>query len=99
MMREERRLWSELIELKTKFSDGVWCVLGDFSVVRKVKEKRGELSRDVDGEEMEEFNNFIQVMEIVETRPMGRRFTWYKANSHCKSILDRFLVSKEWLKA
>ena len=47
--------------------------------------------------EINEFNFFIQEMKIEDIPMVGRRFTWYKSNSHCKSRLDRCLVSKSWL--
>lgn len=49
--------------------------------------------------EINEFNFFIQEMKIEDIPMVGRRFTWYKSNSHCKSRLDRCLVSKSWLEA
>jgi len=36
-------------------------------------------------------------MEVEDIPFVRRRYTWYRSNSHAKSWLDRFLVSKEWM--
>jgi len=94
VMSETRRLWDELLKLK-KNSKEFWCLLGDFNEVRILEERRAEVNKGVGGLETREFNIFIQDKELVDTPLLGIRFTWYKPNSHCKSRLDRFLVSKE----
>jgi len=43
------------------------------------------------------FNLFIENNLLLELPSVGRKYTWYRANGSAKSILDRVLVSEEWL--
>lgn len=86
-----------MLQIKNQFGRGHWCILGDFNAVRKMEERRGSLNMKIGGVEMIEINSFIQNMELEDIPLVGRRYTLYKPNSCCKSKLDRFLVSKEWI--
>lgn len=43
--------------------------------------------------ELEEFNVFIENMELVDPLSEGRSFTWFSLNGRAMSQLDRFFIS------
>jgi len=53
-----------------------------------------DYSREIKG-----FNEFLEKSDLVDIPLVGRKFTWYKPNGLIKSMIDRVLVSKEWLEA
>lgn len=78
--------------------DSVWCIGGDFNVVRNAGERRGIRMGNTQGrKEMEDFNSFINHVELLDISSRGRRFTWFRPNDTSMSRLDRFLLSHEWL--
>lgn len=44
---------------------------------------------------MNEFNDFINLMELIEDLAIGNKFTWANKDGSAKIILDRFLLSSE----
>lgn len=50
--------------------------------------------------ELEEFNGFIDNMELIVPLIIGKRFTWYSLDGRAMSRLDRFFISEslvgEW---
>lgn len=46
--------------------------------------------------EIEEFNLFIESMELFDIPLLGRKFTWFRPNGLSMSRLDRFLISHDW---
>ena len=44
-----------------------------------------------------EFNEWIEELEVEEVPWVRRKFTWFRPNGAARSKLDRFLVSPEWL--
>ncbi|XP_028107640.1 uncharacterized protein LOC114306563 [Camellia sinensis] len=89
-----RNLWKILGNLKPKFSK-LWCIGGDFNEIRIVAEREGCIRRDG---EMNEFNDFINTLELVDVPMIMRRYTWCNSQEgEMWSRLDRFLVSPEWL--
>ncbi|GKV15257.1 hypothetical protein SLEP1_g26053 [Rubroshorea leprosula] len=89
----KRILWLELKNLVLQ-TGGMWCVVGDFNVVRKVEEKIGSRRLTT---EMGEFDNFIIESELIDISLMGRKFTWYQTGGRFMSRIDRVLLSEEWL--
>ncbi|KAL7162528.1 hypothetical protein ACSBR2_042925 [Camellia fascicularis] len=72
-----------------------WCFGGDFNEVRFLNERRGCLRRD---KGMIEFNEFIELMELVGLPLLGRGFTWCNSvEGHRWSRIDRFLLDPLWL--
>jgi len=96
--KEKVKLWEELINVKLGVACSQWCILGDFNAVRKTSERRGlNPSGNTTLREMQCFNNFIETMELLDVQLIGGKYTWYKENGMAKSIIDRVLVSTEWL--
>ncbi|GKV37516.1 hypothetical protein SLEP1_g45542 [Rubroshorea leprosula] len=89
----KRILWLELKNLVLQ-SGGMWCVVGDFNAVRKVKEKIGSGRLTT---EMGEFDNFIRDSGLIDIPLVGRKFTWYQTGGKFMSRIDRALLSEEWL--
>lgn len=40
-MAGKRKLWEDLLRVKNRFGNGLWCLVGDFNVVRYSKERKG----------------------------------------------------------
>lgn len=45
---------------------------------------------------MEEFNEFIEDLDLIDLPLTGRKYTWHRSNGSCMSRIDRFLISEEW---
>ncbi|RZB80823.1 External alternative NAD(P)H-ubiquinone oxidoreductase B4, mitochondrial [Glycine soja] len=45
---------------------------------------------------MQEFNEWIEDMELLEVPVVGKQYTWFRPNGESKSRLDRALISLEW---
>lgn len=58
----------------------LWCIVADFNAVTSSGERRGSNER-TSNVEIEEFNNFIAIMELVDPLLLGRKYTWYKAET------------------
>lgn len=68
--------------------------MGDgFNVVRNMLETRGRDNSCMEAE-MEDFNSFIDELEVVDIPVVGNMFTWYNSDCRPKSGLDRFLGSE-----
>lgn len=92
----KRVLWAELIKVKERFGDGLWCLLGDFNTVTTNRERKG-LGNGTGNQEMLEFKTCVNTLELVDPPLLGRKFTWYKADGSAMSRLDRILMSEEWV--
>ncbi|KAL7186017.1 hypothetical protein ACSBR2_027885 [Camellia fascicularis] len=90
----EEEFMEILGNLKPKFPKP-WCIGGDFNEVRAVAERKGCIMRDGG---MNEFNDFLNTLELVDVPMIGRKHTWCNSQEGERwSRLDRFLVSPEWL--
>ncbi|XP_068486341.1 uncharacterized protein [Phaseolus vulgaris] len=96
-IQDKIHLWEALTMFKQSHQNPVWCLCGDFNVVRRADERKGIRGHSSQRKEMEGFNNFIEANGWVDIPCVGKKFTWFKANGTAKSRLDRFLVSEEWL--
>ncbi|KAG2720457.1 hypothetical protein I3760_02G035900 [Carya illinoinensis] len=67
------------------------CMCGDFNITRFTSECLGDTSTSSD---MEEFSEFIFVLDLLDLPLVGGTFTW--SNSRSWSRLDRFIVSPSW---
>lgn len=51
--------------------------------------------------EIDEFNCFIENMEVIDVPILGKSFTWFNADGSSRSRLDRFLLFErlisEWM--
>ncbi|BFG19399.1 hypothetical protein CerSpe_056730 [Prunus speciosa] len=88
--RERNRFWEELADLYGYCGD-MWCLGGDFNVVRFSVEKsnEGRVTKS-----MRDFNDFIQDTNLRDPNLLNASFTWsnLRENAVCRR-LDRFLVS------
>ncbi|GLT79359.1 hypothetical protein SLA2020_508500 [Shorea laevis] len=46
---------------------------------------------------MREFDDFIQNIGLIDLPLVGRKYTWYNSNGQYMSIIDRFLLTEEWI--
>jgi len=74
-----------------------WCVFGDLNSIRRLGERKSVISNQVYRGETRRFNDFIEKSDLFNIPMVGRKFTWYKPNGLVKSIIDRIIVSREWL--
>jgi len=96
-LREKKEVWDEINGYRLNQLSKAWCVLGDFNSIRRHEERKSLISVSDYSREIKGFNDFIEKSELVDIPLVGRKFTWYKPNGMVKSIIDRVLVSKEWL--
>ncbi|XP_058732795.1 uncharacterized protein LOC131604368 [Vicia villosa] len=90
--------WDSLINLKRGRNHEEWCVVGDFNEVLRKEERIGEGGqRNWTG--MEDFRNFVEIMELIDVNCVGGKFTWFKDNGKAMSRLDRFLLTKKMLES
>ncbi|XP_058750389.1 uncharacterized protein LOC131623395 [Vicia villosa] len=92
-IQRKRRFWSDMLNFKEKFLEGEWCVGGDFNAI-KVEAKRRGCSRAVNCTEMDEFNSFMNRMELVDVGLVGRNFSWFSFDGTCCSRICRFLLTE-----
>lgn len=83
-------LWDRLIGLINGTS-ALWCVFRDFNATRKQDDR---LNCNTYEKEMEDFNNFIDVANLMEVPLGGKRYTRFSDDETKFSKLDRFLVSE-----
>jgi len=95
-LREKRIIWDEKNEVRKNHPIKL-CVARDFNSIRSVGERRCQSSNVNYSSEIQSFNNFIEESCLVDIPLVGSKFTWYKPNGTIKSIIDRVLVSLEWL--
>ncbi|XP_058759249.1 uncharacterized protein LOC131632522 [Vicia villosa] len=90
-LASKRALWKTLMDLKLKFSDGEWCIAGDFNSVVSKKERMGR-ALVVKKAEMRDFARFIGEIGLVDVPFKGKLFSWFSGDGRCMSRLDRFLL-------
>ena len=94
---EKLALWEELLQLRRTVGEGLWCVVGDFNVIRCLERVGNNGGIQQRGREILEFNNFIENMELVELHSVGRKFSRIKEAGNAMSRLERALVLIKWL--
>ncbi|KAH1203097.1 hypothetical protein GmHk_17G049420 [Glycine max] len=87
----------ELLQLRRTVGEGLWCVVGDFNVIRCLERVGNNGGIQQRGREILEFNNFIENMELVELPSVGRKFSRIKEAGNAMSRLERALVLIKWL--
>jgi hypothetical protein len=86
-------LWEELAGARSWWG-GLWCIGGDFNVVRFPSEKLGE-GRYIGA--MRNFSDFISELGLLDLPLLDGQFTWSNNQDPlAKSRIDRFLVSLDW---
>ena len=85
--------WVELLDIFC-LSFPLWCVGGDFNVIRRSSEKLGDSSLT---SSMRDFDDFIRDYELLDPPLRNAPFTWSNMQESpvCKR-LDQFLYSNEW---
>jgi hypothetical protein len=89
---------SDILMSKRGLGEGLWCVLGDFNVVRDRNERIG-LGLNLDegrSSEMAVFDDFLNNLELVDMPLIGKRFMWFHPNGISLSRLDKVLISQAW---
>lgn len=82
-----------MLTFKRNVHAGEWCVRGDFNEVKNQEEIKGE-GTHVNSREIDELQQFDDNLELVDVLVVGNRFTWFKFDSSCIRMLDRFLLSE-----
>ena len=72
-------------------------IIGDFNSVRNASKRKGLNCGVVNNHEYARFSEFIDRCMLKDILMVGRKFTWYRPNGTTRSILDRAIVSDEWL--
>ena len=91
--KERRELWEELAAVKGLSGD-LWCITGDFNVVRFLVEKSNGKQMSTT---MRDFLGFIEEFDLVDPLLGGGTFTWSGGEGgSLKAQLDRFLFSGDW---
>lgn len=85
--------WSELDAVRARWA-GLWCIGGDFNVIRFLEYKLGGCRMTAD---MQGFSVWINSHGLMDLQLNGALFTW--SNHQTTPImlcLDRFFISTEW---
>jgi hypothetical protein len=77
----------------------VWGLIGDFNAILNREERRGQNAANSSStrNEIVEFGDFVQAMNLIDMPVLGRQFTWFHSNGIAMSRLDRLMVSEDWL--
>ena len=97
-MTQKRNLWEQIRQLRDLRPEVLWCILRDFNNIRRPEERVGLSQKGEIDSNMDDFNEWIEELQLEDVPSVGRKFTWYKPNGTTKSRLDRFIVSAEWLR-
>jgi len=95
-IHNKRLLWDTVRQLKAAL-EGLWCILGDFNSIRDPDERFGSCQRLSTDSSMNEFNEWIDDMEILEVPCVGRKFTWYRSNGASRADWTGFWYPRSGL--
>lgn len=89
---DKRKLWGDLINLKSKFNHGDWCLGEDFNCIlnRDEWKERHESHMRF---EMSCFREFIYNMGLVDIPCLGKKFSWCSGDGQSMRRLDTFIIS------
>lgn len=79
--------------MKEKSREYEWCLGRYFSSIMNVKERKC-ISRNSSRGEISEFNEFIDMLYLVDLPLVGKRFTWGDLEGSSMSTIDRFFLVK-----
>lgn len=91
----KRILWESLKQIKDQNPRSLWCMLGDFNSVRNASERVGISQRGVDDTPINDFNEWLDDVEVIEPPCIGSKYTWFRPNGTAISKLDRAFISPE----
>ncbi|XP_074283379.1 uncharacterized protein LOC141607928 [Silene latifolia] len=95
-LSERKALWSRLQDMSGHIHSP-WLICRDFNTVLAPSERLGGSTTE---EEMEDFQNCLDVCHMVDMPATGSLFTWnnkQEAATRVFSRLDRALVNHEWI--
>lgn len=75
-IHKKMNLWKELGEIKAKYNNGKWCIVGDFNSIKNAKEIK-RASSQVNMIEIYDFRYFIEHIKVVDVPAIGIKFTWF----------------------
>ncbi|KAK3184522.1 hypothetical protein Dsin_031808 [Dipteronia sinensis] len=93
---ERRELWEQLHGIST--FNVAWVVLGDFNTIRSDTERVGGRPRISSA--MAEFNECINICELLDLRFEGRQLSWcngHQGLARSWAKLDRVLINNEFV--
>lgn len=68
---------------------------GGLYAIKNSRERKG--LGVVKRQDMVEFKNFVDELGLLDPPLLSRIFTWYRPDGSAMSMLDRFLLSDEWI--
>ncbi|XP_058740865.1 uncharacterized protein LOC131613190 [Vicia villosa] len=92
----KRELWKNLLDLKSRYTDGEWIIGGDFNAVKEGKERKWGTIGGCHTQ-WEEFSRFIEDIGLIDVSCKGKKFSWYSEDGKFKSRIGRFLISNNVL--
>ncbi|KAL8477710.1 hypothetical protein ACS0TY_029852 [Phlomoides rotata] len=93
--RHRWELWDTLALVAEQLKDSRVGIIGDFNSIREPSERSGKRQIS-DPTDMNNFDDFINLSNLMEIKLFGKKFTWYRPDGTCKTKLDRILVNEEW---
>lgn len=93
---ERLDLWDRLQSIIFQNSDVCLCLAGDFNSIR-FENGRSGASDVIPRRDIRAFDTFISGSDLIDLPLCGRKFTWYRPNSSCKSRIDRILLNHVWV--
>ena len=95
-INDKKKLWKDLLSLRSTYVDAIWILFGDFNEVREESDRIGShFSRSG----AFYFNEFIAESGLSDIRCGGRKFTRFSSDDSKLSKLDRILVSHNFFEA
>lgn len=82
--------------IRTNNLNTTWCLACDFNVVRCASKQDGTILQSVT-REIAVFDEFMEELGLNDQLLAGRKYTWHRLDRTCMSIIDRFLLSDDWL--
>lgn len=84
-------VWAEIADFQ-KSKHHPCLIIGDFNETLKASDRGSQLFSQTG---IDNLTNFMQELHLLEIPSASGGFTWFRGNS--KSILDRLMVSPEWI--
>lgn len=91
-------MYGHLVRARERLPRFIWCVLGDFNSVLNRANKKGVSIVALNSALAEslEFEDFIEVIGLMDLPLSGKRFTWFHSNGISMIRMDRILLSVRW---
>ena len=94
-----RECWwiSDFVEERDSWSGEYLCWWWVHNCERDIGERESATNVEKCISEMEEFNLFIEEMEVGDIPMVGLKYTRFRPNGRAKSCLDRIFISPSWV--